>query len=68
MRNSEGNTALHLAVGMCNPKMVAALLLHPDIDVTMLNKYSSPASWRLSGATDNAKTLNWVSVFYLSVD
>ena len=37
MRNKDGDTALHLAVQKCNPKMVAALLLHPDIDVTVLN-------------------------------
>lgn len=34
MRNLNGDTALHLAVAKCNPKMVAALLLHQDIDVT----------------------------------
>ena len=37
MRQKGGDTALHIAVQKCNPKMVAALLLHPDIDVTVLN-------------------------------
>lgn len=56
----DGETALHLAVRKCNPEMVAALLLHQDRDVTMLNNRGNPATWTLAGATDHAKTLNWV--------
>jgi len=60
MRDEHGHTALHLAVRECNPKMVAALLLHPDIDVTVLNNGGISAIWKLDGAADNSKTLNWV--------
>jgi ankyrin repeat protein len=60
MRDRYGDTALHLAVNKCNPKMVAALLLHPDIDVTVLNNSGGPAIWKLHGGTEHSKTLNWV--------
>ena len=60
MRDKGGDTALHLAVQKCNPKMVAALLLHPDIDVTVLNNNRINATWKLSNVTDHSKTLNWV--------
>jgi len=63
MPNSNGDTALHLAVERCNPTMVAALLLHQDIDVTVLNNINQAATWKLSGAYTNAKTLNWVRIF-----
>ncbi|WVZ64179.1 hypothetical protein U9M48_013741, partial [Paspalum notatum var. saurae] len=59
-RDSDGKTPLHLAVQNCNPKMVAALLLHPHTDVTVLNKEGNPASWELPD--DHAKTLNWNEV------
>ena len=60
MRDKGGNTALHLAVQKCNPKMVAALLLHPDIDVTVLNNGATNATWKLRNVTDHSMTLNWV--------
>ena len=60
---NDGKTALHLAVEKCNPKMVAALLRHPDIDATVMNNTGNPAAWVLFGATDHAKTLNWVRIF-----
>jgi ankyrin repeat protein len=60
MRDKDGDTALHLAVKKCNPKMVAALLLHPDIDVTVLDNGGGEAIWELEDATDHSKTLNWV--------
>ena len=60
MRDKHGDTALHLAVQKCNPKKIAALLLHPDIDVTVLNNGGISAIWKLDGAADNSKTLNWV--------
>ncbi|PVH33790.1 hypothetical protein PAHAL_8G066200 [Panicum hallii] len=59
MQDSDGETALHLAVGKCNPKMVTALLLHQDIDFTVINNLADPATWNLSSAATNAKTLNW---------
>jgi ankyrin repeat protein len=65
MRDEAGDTALHLAVKKCNPKMVAALLLHQDIDVTVLNNKGVPANWKLP--TDHAKTLNWVCMFSLTL-
>jgi len=47
--------------------MVAALLLHQDIDVTVLNNKGIPvpANWKLP--TDHAKTLNWVRMFSLTL-
>jgi len=60
MRDKGGDTALHLAVQKCNPKMVAALLLHPDIDVTVLNNRGNNAIGKLWTTTDHSKTLNWV--------
>ncbi|XP_066339662.1 ankyrin repeat-containing protein At5g02620-like isoform X2 [Miscanthus floridulus] len=70
MRNEDGDTALHLAVQKCNSKMVAALLLHPDIDVTVLNNNRIDATWKLSNVTDHSKTLNWneVSMLILKAD
>ncbi|WVZ53436.1 hypothetical protein U9M48_004379 [Paspalum notatum var. saurae] len=63
MRDSTGDTPLHLAVTKCNPKMVAALLLHRHTDVTVLNIKGDPASWELP--KDHAKTLNWNEVIML---
>jgi ankyrin repeat protein len=65
MRDSDGETPLHLAVRMCNPKIVAALLRHnKDIDVTMLHNTGEPAFSRLvHEADEDAKTLNWVHIF-----
>ncbi|RLM70125.1 protein ACCELERATED CELL DEATH 6-like isoform X2 [Panicum miliaceum] len=65
MQDSDGETALHLAIGKCNPKMVAALLLHQDIDVTVIDNSAGPATWKLSGSNANAKTLNWNEVSML---
>lgn len=60
MRDGDGKTALHYAVQKCNPKIVAALLFHKDIDFTMLDNTGNEAAWELRNATDYAKTLNWV--------
>ncbi|CAO2148276.1 unnamed protein product [Urochloa humidicola] len=70
MRDSDGDTALHLAVQKCSPKMVAALLLHPAIDVTVLGSNGGQAIWSLSGSTNHAKTLIWneVSMLMLEAD
>ncbi|WVZ53467.1 hypothetical protein U9M48_004405 [Paspalum notatum var. saurae] len=65
MRNRDGDTPLHLAVQKCNPKMVAALLNHQHIDVTVLNSNGDPANWNLYGIIDHAKTLNWNEVVML---
>ncbi|KAF8711341.1 hypothetical protein HU200_029369 [Digitaria exilis] len=65
IRDENGETALHLAVGKCNPKMVAALLSHPDIDITVLSKSGQTATWVLFTAADDAKTLNWNEVYML---
>ncbi|XP_004978964.1 ankyrin-3 isoform X2 [Setaria italica] len=69
-QHSNGNTALHMAVQKCNPKMVASLLLHQDTDVTVLSNNGAAATWTLYGATDHAKTLNWneVSMLMLKAD
>ncbi|XP_062198202.1 ankyrin repeat-containing protein NPR4-like [Phragmites australis] len=70
MRNRNGDTALHIAVQKCNPKIVSALLLHQDIDVTVVNNIGNPATWQLSAVSDHAKTLNWneVSMLMLKAD
>lgn len=61
MRDGAEETPLHDAVRKCNPKIVNALLQHPDTDVTVLNRSGNPATWLLRG--DHAKTLNWVRLF-----
>jgi ankyrin repeat protein len=60
MRDYGEETPLHEAVRKCDPKIVNALLQHPDTDVTVLNSSGNPATWLLSRTTDHAKTLNWV--------
>ena len=63
MLDGNGDSALHLAVEKCNPKMVSALLDHPDIDVTAVNNtYTSTAIWKLFEFEDYAKTINWVHI------
>ncbi|CAL4985142.1 unnamed protein product [Urochloa decumbens] len=75
MRHPHGSTgtgtALHMAVLNCNPKIVAALLLNQDTDVTVMDsRFGASAIWVLSAATDHAKTLNWneVSMLMLKAD
>ncbi|XP_062197953.1 ankyrin repeat-containing protein At5g02620-like [Phragmites australis] len=70
MRDEYGRTALYLAVQRCNPKMIAALLLHPDIDVTVLNNRGAPPTWTLPDALNSAKSLKWneVSMLMLKAD
>ncbi|WVZ49286.1 hypothetical protein U9M48_000655 [Paspalum notatum var. saurae] len=64
------DTALHLAVENCNPEMVRALLHHPDIDITVIDKENCAAIWKLSESrSDNyAKTINWNKIFWLILD
>ncbi|XP_021316343.1 ankyrin repeat-containing protein At5g02620 isoform X2 [Sorghum bicolor] len=70
MRDQDGDTALHLAVQKSNPKMVAALLLHRDIDVRVLNDNGNEAIWKLWNVTKDSKTLNWneISMLMLKAD
>ncbi|KAJ3672011.1 hypothetical protein LUZ61_004987 [Rhynchospora tenuis] len=65
MRDNNGKTALHHAVKNCNPKIVRALLDHPDIDVRVYDHDGRPAFWQLIEAKDSAKSLNWNEVFIL---
>lgn len=58
MRYRDGKTALHFAVQNCNPKIVAALLFHKDIDLTMFDSAGLQIVGELSRG--NAKSLNWV--------
>ncbi|KAE8771528.1 ankyrin repeat-containing protein [Hordeum vulgare] len=67
MRDSNGKTALHLAVEKCNPKMVVALLSHDDIDTTVLDNEGVTPAWVLAHLIDHAKTLNWNEVSMLMV-
>ncbi|KAF8711355.1 hypothetical protein HU200_029384 [Digitaria exilis] len=70
MQDSNGETPLHRVVRKCNPKMVAALLHHHDVDVTMQNTEGAIANWKLFNASHHAKTLNWneVSMLMLKAD
>lgn len=61
MRDEFGVTALQVSVRKCMPKMLAALLRHPDIDVTVLNNRGNPATWGFDDSIKNAKSLQWVS-------
>lgn len=63
MQDNHGDTALHVAVRESKPRMVAALLLHKDIDVRMLNSIGTLTSWASRDAEDHAKTLNWVRIY-----
>ncbi|VAH22255.1 unnamed protein product [Triticum turgidum subsp. durum] len=65
MQDNQGKTPLHYAVQSCNPKIVAALLSHEDIDVTMIDNNGDPATWELWKVIQNAKTLNWNEVCML---
>ncbi|VAH86504.1 unnamed protein product [Triticum turgidum subsp. durum] len=67
VQDNEGRTALHFAVGKCNPRMVAALLSHVDIDATLLDKEGDSAAWDQSrpSVMQTAKTLNWNEVAML---
>lgn len=47
MQDNKGQTALHLAVKMCNPKNVAALLSHKHIDPTIIDEDANPAAWKI---------------------
>ncbi|EAY75428.1 hypothetical protein OsI_03331 [Oryza sativa Indica Group] len=64
--NKDGQTALHQAVRMCNPKIVASLLSHKDTDFT-LNDHKTGQSviWQLCLGSERAKTLNWNEVSML---
>jgi len=64
MLNGSGETALHLAVRNCKPDMVAALQLHQDIDVTVLNSAGDPASRVLPDAANHTKALISVRFFF----
>uniref|UniRef100_A0ACD5XGS4 Uncharacterized protein n=1 Tax=Avena sativa TaxID=4498 RepID=A0ACD5XGS4_AVESA len=65
MQENDGRTALHVAVINYNPRIVAALLSHEDIDVTVQNFQGNSAAWELWNNTDEAKTLNWNEVCML---
>ncbi|XP_048566549.1 ankyrin repeat-containing protein ITN1-like isoform X2 [Triticum urartu] len=67
MQDSNGKTALHLAVEKFNPKMVVALLSHDDIDTTVLDNKGVTPAWVLAHVIDHAKTLNWNEVSMLMV-
>jgi ankyrin repeat protein len=60
VQNNNGSTALHLAVRKCNPRVVAALLSHVDIDATLLDDVGTTPARELAWDNLNAKTLNWV--------
>ncbi|XP_066379172.1 ankyrin repeat-containing protein NPR4-like [Miscanthus floridulus] len=66
MLDNDGDSALHLAVKRSDPKMVSALLDHPDIDITAVNNtYTSTAIWKLYEFEDYAKTINWNQICWL---
>lgn len=61
-RHGNSDSALHMAVKKCNPKMVSALLNHRGTDVTVINKDACTAIWRLNEFEYLSKTINWVSM------
>ncbi|KAJ1685370.1 hypothetical protein LUZ63_016760 [Rhynchospora breviuscula] len=65
MRDKDGDTALHIAVGNCNPKMVRALLAHKAINLTFVNSNGILPEELLVGNTERAKTLNWNEVLMM---
>ncbi|KAJ3698940.1 hypothetical protein LUZ61_002645 [Rhynchospora tenuis] len=65
MRDKMGETALHIAVRNCNPKIVRLLLAHKAIDFTAVNNKGDPPEWQLGDATEQAKTLNWNEVMMM---
>ncbi|KAJ4776701.1 ankyrin repeat family protein [Rhynchospora pubera] len=62
MRDINGETALHIAVKKCNPKVVHALLAHRAIDITVVSKLGDAPEGSLNDAAKRAKTLNWNEV------
>ncbi|KAJ3701264.1 hypothetical protein LUZ61_004969 [Rhynchospora tenuis] len=60
MRNKDGESALHIAVRNCNPKIVRALLAHKVTDLTVLNNRGISTEGPLAENTERAKSLNWV--------
>ncbi|XP_020185706.1 protein ACCELERATED CELL DEATH 6 [Aegilops tauschii subsp. strangulata] len=68
MQDNQGKTPLHYAVQSCNPKIVAALLSHEDIDVTMIDNNGDPATWELWKVIQNAKTYNEVCMLMLKAN
>ncbi|CAL4906389.1 unnamed protein product [Urochloa decumbens] len=66
MRDKNGKTALHYAVGTCRPRIVAALLLHQDTDFTIMDSGGWPVILQLlNNSNEPPKTLNWNEVFML---
>lgn len=67
MVDDVGDTALHLAVQKSNPRMVRALLRHPDIDLTVINNRVNTAIWNMYNDGDEVKTINWVCVLCILI-
>lgn len=65
MVDDVGDTALHLAVQKSNPRMVRALLRHPDIDLTVINNRVNTAIWNMYNDGDEVKTINWNKIYLL---
>ncbi|KAJ1685332.1 hypothetical protein LUZ63_016722 [Rhynchospora breviuscula] len=65
MRNKDGETALHIAVRNCNPKIVGALLAHSVTDLTVLNNRGISTEGPLAENTERAKSLNWNKVLMM---
>ncbi|OEL30187.1 hypothetical protein BAE44_0008795 [Dichanthelium oligosanthes] len=53
MRDQNGYTALHHAVLKCNPKIVASLLFHKDIDFSVIATITFAAAFTLHGGYSN---------------
>ncbi|KAJ1685377.1 hypothetical protein LUZ63_016767 [Rhynchospora breviuscula] len=62
MRNKHGETALHIAVRKCDPKMVRALLVDKAANLTVANSKGALPEDVLAVNSDRAKTLNWNEV------
>ncbi|EMS65061.1 hypothetical protein TRIUR3_24499 [Triticum urartu] len=65
MQDKVGRTALHYAIELCDPRLVAALLSHESIDLTILDNCGNSAASQLSSITIQDKTLDWKEVHVL---
>ncbi|KAJ1685378.1 hypothetical protein LUZ63_016768 [Rhynchospora breviuscula] len=65
MRDRNGETALHIAVRRCDPKIVHALLAHKTTDHATVNILGNTAEWNLTETREQAKSLNWNEVLMM---
>ncbi|KAJ1685373.1 hypothetical protein LUZ63_016763 [Rhynchospora breviuscula] len=67
MRDKFGETALHISVRKCNPKIVHALLVHKSTNLTIVSNQGNSAEWNLTETKQQAKSLNWNEVLMMKL-